>query len=109
MLPEIELFIVNSLGYTISIFGRSLPDDHDLYGNNFRFVTKITFTDLIKVLEKSYIFPGVKPTERCHDLLPHIIPKVSGKFHFAQLFYEDEDNALKILPKLTQDHIKLNS
>ena len=29
--------------------------------------------------------------------------------HIAQLFYEDTDNGLKLLPKLTQDHIKLNS
>ena len=29
--------------------------------------------------------------------------------HIAQLFYEDTDNGLKLLPKLTQDHIKLSS
>lgn len=29
--------------------------------------------------------------------------------HIAQLFYEDAENGLKLLPKLTQDHIKLNS
>ena len=29
--------------------------------------------------------------------------------HIAQLFYEDTDNGLKLLPKLSQDHIKLNS
>jgi len=29
-------------------------------------------------LEKSYICAGVKPTERCHDVLPHVIPKPPG-------------------------------
>ena len=29
--------------------------------------------------------------------------------HITQLFYEDAENGLKLLPKLTQDHIKLNS
>ena len=49
---------------------------YDLYGNSFRLVSKITVTDLIMVLEKSC--PGVRPTQRCHDLLPHINPNVSG-------------------------------
>lgn len=64
LLPKIELMIDDSLGYTISIFGWRLPEDHDLYGNNLRSVTKITVSDLVKDLEKSFIFPGVKPTER---------------------------------------------
>ena len=68
--------IGNSLGYTISIFGWRLSDDHDLFCNNFRSVNKITVSDLINDLEKSYICPGVKPAERCHDLLPYVIPKV---------------------------------
>ena len=29
--------------------------------------------------------------------------------HITQLFYEDAENGLKLLPTLTQDHIKLNS
>ena len=29
--------------------------------------------------------------------------------HISQLFYEDTDNGLKLVSKLTQDHIKLNS
>lgn len=78
LLPEIELMIDDSLGYTISIFGWHLPEDHDLYGNNLRSVTKITVSDLVKDLEKSYICPGVSLTERCHDVLPHVIPKLSG-------------------------------
>ena len=78
LLPEIELMINDSLGFTISIFGWHLPEDHDLYGNNLRSVTKITVSDLVKDLEKSYICPGVNLTERCHDVLPHVIPKLSG-------------------------------
>ena len=78
LLPEIELMIDDSLGYNISIFGWNLPEDHDLYTNNVRSVTKITVSDLVKDLEKSYICTGVKPTERCHDVLPHVIPKIPG-------------------------------
>lgn len=78
LLPEIELMIDDSLGYTISTFGWHLPEDHDLYGNNLRSVTKITVSNLVKDLEKSYIRPGVNLTERCHDVLPHVIPKLSG-------------------------------
>ena len=71
LLPEIELMIDDSLGYTISIFGWNLPEDHDLYGNNLRSITKITVSELVKDFEKSYICPGVSSTERCHDVLPH--------------------------------------
>lgn len=78
LLPEVELMIDDSLGYTISIFGWHLAEDHDLCGNNLRSVTKITVSDLVKDLEKSYICPGVNLTERCHDVLPHVIPKLSG-------------------------------
>ena len=52
LLPEIELMIDDSLGYTISILGWHLPEDHDLYGNNLRSLTQITVSDLVKDLEK---------------------------------------------------------
>ena len=29
--------------------------------------------------------------------------------HISQLFYQDTDSGLKLLPKLTYDHIHLNS
>ena len=70
--------IDNSLGYTISIFGWWLPENHDLYTINLRSVTKITVSDLVKDLENSYICAGVKPIERCQDVLPHVIPKPPG-------------------------------
>ena len=31
LLPELEIIIEDSLGYTISIFGWLLPEDHKLY------------------------------------------------------------------------------
>ena len=35
-------------------------------------------SDLIRNLERSYVCPGVKPTEAYYDLFPYVIPKASG-------------------------------
>lgn len=77
LLPEIELMIAKSLGYTIWIFRWRLLEDHDLYTNSLRATAKI-ISNLVKDLEKMHICSGVKPTERCCDVLPHVILKLPG-------------------------------
>lgn len=69
--------IAKSLGYTIWILTWRLPKDHDLYTNNLRATAKI-ISNLVKDLEKMHICPGVRPTERCCDVLPHVILKLPG-------------------------------
>ena len=77
LLPEIELMIAKSLGCTIWIFRWRLLEDHDLYTNSLRATTKI-ISNLVKDLEKMHTCPGVKPTERCRHVLPHVILKLPG-------------------------------
>ena len=77
LLPEIELMIAKSLGCTIWIFRWRLLEDHDLYTNSVRATTKI-ISNLVKDLEKTHTCPGVKPTERCCHVLPHVILKFPG-------------------------------
>ena len=48
LLPELEIIIDDSLGYTISIFGWLLPEDHELYLKHLRTVRNITVSDLVK-------------------------------------------------------------
>ena len=48
MLPEIEIMIDDSLGFTIYVYGWLLPEDHELYTTNLRSITNITVSDLVK-------------------------------------------------------------
>ena len=48
MLPEIEIMIDDSLGFTIYVYGWLLPEDHELHTTNLRSSTNITVSDLVK-------------------------------------------------------------
>ncbi|XP_022803322.1 uncharacterized protein LOC111340701 [Stylophora pistillata] len=75
LLPEVEIMIDDSLGYTISIFGWLIPEDHELYSRYLRSVSNITVSDLVKDVESHSICPGVIPHELSNAVIPHIIPK----------------------------------
>ena len=62
-LPEIEIMIDDSLGFTIYVYGWLLPDDHELYTSNLRSVTNITVSDLVRSISTLCVCPGVKPFE----------------------------------------------
>ena len=73
-LPEFELIIDDSLGYTISVYGWFLPEDHELYTRSLRSMNNVTVSDLIRDIECQLIFPGVCPKELTGDVIPHVIP-----------------------------------
>lgn len=75
MLPEIQIMIDDSLGFTIYVFGWLLPEDHELYTTNLRSVTKITVSDLVKSIGTLSICPEVKPFELSSSILHHVIAK----------------------------------
>ena len=75
MLPEIQIMIDDSLGFTIYVYGWLLPEDHELYTTNLRSVTNITVSDLVKSIGTLSICPGVKPFELSSSILHHVIPK----------------------------------
>ena len=72
---ELEIMIDDSLGFTVSVYGWRLPEDHEIYNENFRSVTNITVSDLIKKVETMVICPGVEPTVISRDIKHHVIPK----------------------------------
>ena len=47
-LPEIEIIIDDSLGFTIYVYEWLLPETHELYTTNLRSITNITVSDLVK-------------------------------------------------------------
>ena len=51
LLPEIEIMIDDSLGYTVKSFGCFLPEDHPVYIDHRRSVRNITICRLVKELE----------------------------------------------------------
>ena len=79
-LPEIEIMIDDSLGFTIYVYGWLLPEDHELYTTNLRSVTNITVSDLVKSISTLPICPGVKPFELSSSIVHHVIPKSVDPF-----------------------------
>lgn len=75
MLPEIELMIDDSLGFSISVYGWLLPEDHGIFTTNLRSVCNITVSDLIKSINSLQICPGVEPYELSSKIVHHSIPK----------------------------------
>ena len=75
MLPEIQIMIDDSLGFTIYVYGWLLYEDHELYTTNLRSVTNITVSDLVKSIGTLSICPGVKPFELSSSILHHVIAK----------------------------------
>jgi len=86
MLPEFEIMVDDSLGFTISVYGWLLPEDHELYSMNLRSITNITVSDLIKNITTMSICPGVKPSALSSDIAHHVIPKCVDP-----LFNDNED------------------
>lgn len=87
-LPEIEIMIDDSLGFTIYVYGWLLPEDHELYTTNLRSITNITVSDLVKGIGTLSICPGVKPSELSSSIVHHVIPK-----SVDPLFNDDDGSA----------------
>ena len=74
LLPELELVIDDSLGFTIKVYGCFLPGDHELYSNYLRSVMNVSVSNLVKDMESYFICPGVDPST-CHGVIQHVVPK----------------------------------
>ena len=74
LIPEFEIIIDDSLGFTINVYGCFLPEDHSLYLENLRSVRHVTVSELVKKLESYKLCSGVQPGELTSQLLHHVIP-----------------------------------
>ena len=74
LLPELEVVIDDSLGFTLKVYEFYLPDDHELYSKYFRSVTNTSVANLVKEIESHIVCHGVNATISAH-VVHHIIPK----------------------------------
>ena len=58
-LPVTEIYVDDSLGFTVRVFGWLLPEDHEIYLENRRSVKNITLSNLIKLLECQEVCSGL--------------------------------------------------
>ena len=68
VLPEIEIVIDDSLGFTVKVFGCFMLKDHSVYGLYMRSMCNITIQGLIKELDCYKLCCGVEATEICSKL-----------------------------------------
>ena len=73
-LPQLELVVDDSLGYSIIVYGWLLPDDHILYTQYLRSMKNITLSDLVRELVESVICPGIEQSELNSNIIHHVIP-----------------------------------
>ena len=74
-LPQLELVVDDSLGYSIIVYGWLLPDDHILYTQYLRSMKNITLSDLVRELIESIVMcPGIEQSELNSNIIHHVIP-----------------------------------
>ena len=93
-LPEFDLIIDDSLGYTITVYGWFLPEDHELYTRSLRSVNNVTVSDLIRDIESRPVCPGVSPNELSGQVIPHVVPKVVDP-----LYCSNDEGGFDMFPK----------
>lgn len=74
MLPEFEIIVDDSLGFTVKVFGSYLIEDHPLYLRYHRTVRNVTLSTLVKNLKDYTLCSGVDATEVTSKVYHHVIP-----------------------------------
>ena len=77
VVPVYEIFVDESLAFTVRVFMWLLPDDHDLYVTHKRSMRNVTLSNLISVLENYNICTGItnKSVTRTGCFIKHCIPR----------------------------------
>lgn len=74
LLPELEIIIDDSLGFTVKVFGSYLVDDHPLYLQYHRSMLNVTLANLVKEIEGCKLCDGVQTMELTSKLFHHVVP-----------------------------------
>lgn len=64
---QFEIYVDDSLSFTIRGYTWSLPDDHEIYSTYKRSVRNITLSNLIKVVSTYKFCPGVIDLSLVHS------------------------------------------
>lgn len=76
LLPEYDIVVDDSLGFTLSVFHWLLPENHELYKKHYRSVKNVSIQQLLEEIMAHFLCNGV--TNRLlnsGDIKHHVIPK----------------------------------
>ena len=87
-----EIYIDDSLGFTIRVFGKLLPENHVIYKSHLRSIRYLTVSSLMQEVENTNICQGVSipSSEGFQHIKKHVIPK-----KFVLFSKNDEDTESK--------------
>ena len=80
LVPKFEIIIDVSLSFTCIMFGFKVPDDHEIYKQHARSMSKITISELIRKLDEYDICDGVT-TSSDTNIIHHVIPREINPEH----------------------------
>ena len=92
--PKIEIYIDDSLGFTIRIFGWLLPENHILYKEHFRSIRYITLSALMNYGDTFILCAGVNNVDLTKSAFQkHVISK---KFTLFNIVDDDIDEQSRV-------------
>ena len=74
MLPQLEIIVDDSLGFTVKVYGCYLVEDHPPYLQYCRSMQNVTMSNLVKELEGYKLCSGVQTLELTSKIFHHIVP-----------------------------------
>ena len=77
LIPEFEIVVDESLGFTVKVFGAYLVDDHPIYTENLPSMRNVTISNLDNGLEKYKLCDGVIATELTAKVISPCCPHIS--------------------------------
>ena len=85
--PKFEIFVDQSLSYTVRIFGWTLLEDHEIYSSYNKTFKNVTLSNFIFHLEKFVLCDGITTPDPSKEISfqKHIIPKVFDYLHYNEL------------------------
>ena len=90
VIPKFEIFVDQSLSFTLRVFGWTLNDDHDIYEKFQKSLCKVTLSNLIIEIERSIFCEGIgiPDPNKVLSFQKHCLPK---KFNFVEF----QENSVK--------------
>ena len=84
LLPKFEIFIDQSLSFSLRVYGWMLPKDHEIYGNVNNSFLNITFSNFVHQLKLYNLCHGISipNTKLTNNIQKHVIPKKFNYFDY---------------------------
>ena len=84
LLPKFEIFIDQSLSFSLRVYGWMLPKDHEIYANVNNSFLNITFSNFVHQLKLYNLCHGISipNTKLTNNIQKHVIPKKFNYFDY---------------------------